>query len=125
MFTLAYQEMTSQLPGPFTGNELSTLALGISAIKVFKDIPGELVDMRSFWTHSVAVGVLAKHLGKKFPEISGERLFVSGLLHDIGRLVMFRRLPAISTEAIIYAHSNAMAFSEKGSLIAPPLSSTA
>ena len=168
-------------------NELSTLALGISAINVFRDIPGELVDMRSFWTHSVAVGVLAKHLGNRFPEISGEGLFVAGLLHDIGRLVMFRRLPVISTEAIIYAQSNllplveaerdllgfdhagigaelvkkwklprhiadslgghhredcfnspmtalvhladfmaiAMAFSEKGSLIAPPLSPTA
>jgi len=87
-------------------NELSTLALGISAISAFKDIPGELVDMRSFWTHSVAVGVLSRHLGRDFPEISGERLFVAGLLHDIGRLVMFRRLPAISTEAIIYAQSN-------------------
>lgn len=168
-------------------NELSTLALGISAINAFKDIPDELVDMRSFWTHSVAVGVLAKHLGNNFPEISGERLFVAGLLHDIGRLVMFRRLPAISMETIIYAQSNllplveaerdllgfdharvgialakawklpqylahplgghhredclgspttaivhladfmaiAMAFSEKGSLIAPPLSPTA
>ncbi|MBU4191273.1 MAG: HDOD domain-containing protein, partial [Proteobacteria bacterium] len=29
--------------------ELSTLALGISAINYFKDIPHELVDMRTFW----------------------------------------------------------------------------
>ncbi len=87
-------------------NELSTLALGISAINAFRDIPRELVDMRSVWAHCVAVGVLARHLGKNFPELSREGLFVCGLLHDIGRLVMFRRLPAISTEAIIYAQSN-------------------
>ncbi len=87
-------------------NELTTLALGVSAINAFRDIPEELIDMRAFWSHSVATGILAKHLGSQLAGVSAERLFVAGLLHDIGRLVMFRRLPAISAETIIYAQSN-------------------
>ncbi|WP_028573783.1 HDOD domain-containing protein [Desulfonatronovibrio hydrogenovorans] len=87
-------------------DELSTLALGISAISAFQDIPEELIDMKSFWTHSVAVGILARHLGGEIPGLSGERLFVGGLLHDMGRLVLFKKLPAASTEALIYSQTN-------------------
>ena len=73
--------------------QLTTLALGISVIALFKDLPGGLVDMRSFWKHSIACGVIASTLAG--PEAGGEveRLFVAGLLHDMGRLVLYRNLP--------------------------------
>lgn len=73
--------------------QLTTLALGLSVIAVFKDLPEGLVDMRSFWKHSIGCGVLAANL----PGLGGggdmERLFVAGLLHDVGRLVLYRCLP--------------------------------
>lgn len=90
------------------GNEISTLALGVSAMAVFKDIPPELITMRGFWEHSIACGVQAKVLGKAVGKMPSERLFISGMLHDIGRLIMFKKLPHASTEAIYYAKSNAM-----------------
>lgn len=73
--------------------QLTTLALGISVIALFKDLPGGLVDMRSFWKHSIACGVFASTLAD--PQAGGEveRLFVAGLLHDVGRLVLYRNLP--------------------------------
>lgn len=81
-------------------NELSTLALGISAINLFQDIPPNCVNMKSFWEHSVACGVYARMLAfaKKSPH--EERFFVGGLLHDIGRLVLFRRYPQAMTQAL-------------------------
>jgi HD-like signal output (HDOD) protein len=88
------------------GQEISTLALGISAINTFKDIPAELLNMRTFWEHSVAVGVFARALGKAMGHGAGERLFVSGILHDIGRLIMFKKLPHAAVEAIYYAKAN-------------------
>ena len=45
------------------GQEISTLVLGVSAMNAFKDIPPELINMRTFWEHSVAVGVFARLLG--------------------------------------------------------------
>ncbi|MFO7726962.1 MAG: HDOD domain-containing protein [Desulfonatronovibrio sp.] len=81
-------------------DELSTLAMGISAISAFKDIPEELIDMKSFWTHSVAVGILSKRLARGLPDVFPERLFVGGLLHDMGKLIIFKKLAAASAEVI-------------------------
>ena len=88
------------------GQEISTLALGISAINAFKDIPPELINMRTFWEHSVAVGSLAQVIGKRMRHGAGERLFVAGILHDIGRLIIFKKLPHAAVEAIYYAKAN-------------------
>jgi len=88
------------------GQEISTLALGISAINAFKDIPTELINMRTFWEHSVAVGALAQVLGKAIRHGAAERLFVAGILHDIGRLIIFKKLPHAAVETIYYARAN-------------------
>lgn len=76
--------------------ELGTLAVGISAIEAFKGIPIELTNMRVFWQHSIACGIFARLMGTHIDDVSTERLFVSGLLHDIGRLVIFRNMPEVS-----------------------------
>ncbi|PLX70604.1 MAG: phosphohydrolase [Denitrovibrio sp.] len=73
--------------------ELATLAVGVSAIEAFKGIPAELTNMKLFLRHSIACGVFARLLGTYLDGVSTERLFVSGLLHDVGRLVIFRSLP--------------------------------
>jgi HD-like signal output (HDOD) protein len=88
------------------GQEISTLALGISAMNAFKDIPPELINMRTFWEHSVAVGVFARLLGAATGANAGERLFVAGILHDIGRLIIFKKLPHAAVEAIYYSKAN-------------------
>jgi HD-like signal output (HDOD) protein len=88
------------------GQEISTLALGISAMNAFKDIPPELINMRTFWEHSVAVGVFARLLGAAVGASAGERLFVAGILHDIGRLIIFKKLPHAAVEAIYYSKAN-------------------
>lgn len=88
------------------GNEISMLALGISAINAFKDIPPELMNMKDFWLHSVGCGVCAKRLGEAVGGLSGERLFVAGMLHDIGRLILFKKLPHASAESVYYAQAN-------------------
>lgn len=90
------------------GKELSTLALGISAINYFKDIPPELIDMRTFWRHSLACGIFAKILAGTQTGLSSERFFIGGLLHDVGRLILFKKLPYASTEAMLFARENSI-----------------
>jgi putative nucleotidyltransferase with HDIG domain len=80
--------------------ELSTLALGITAVQYFNNIPPEFVDMKNFWTHSVACGVYARLLASEKVGVSEERLFVAGLLHDLGKLVIFRQIPFSAREAM-------------------------
>jgi putative nucleotidyltransferase with HDIG domain len=81
-------------------NQLSTLAMGVSVLPLFKDIPAECIDMRLFWRHSVGVGLVAKLLAVRLGDPSPERFFVAGLLHDIGRLVLYKHAPALAGEAL-------------------------
>lgn len=82
------------------GKELSTLALGISVIRFFKDIPPHLINMKNFWLHAVASGVFARIMAHRKVEFSEEEFFIGGLLHDIGRLVLFSAFPATAAYTI-------------------------
>lgn len=86
--------------------ELSNLALGITAINFFKDIPPELMDMKTFWRHSLSCGVFARLLAARIPGLPPDRFFTAGLLHDAGRLVIFKNLPYASVEALLFARNN-------------------
>lgn len=71
--------------------QIRDLALATSVITAFKDVPRDLVDMLGFWSHSLACGVAARVLAKHLREYNVERYFVAGLIHDVGRLVMYLR----------------------------------
>lgn len=73
--------------------ELARLALGVAVVDRFKDVPTCCLTMRQVWEHAVGCGVLARVLVAHVGGISQEELFVAGLLHDLGRLVLLRRLP--------------------------------
>jgi HD-like signal output (HDOD) protein len=73
--------------------EISTLALGVLAIRFFRDIPQNLINMKDFWAHSIACGLFASILAQHKIGFSEEKFFIAGLLHDLGRLVMAMGLP--------------------------------
>lgn len=85
--------------------EISTLALGISTINYFQNIPPELMDMKTFWRHSLRCAVFAKLLATK-SKLPSDRFFTAGLLHDVGRLVIFKNMPYASVEALLYSRSD-------------------
>ncbi|MFZ5570531.1 MAG: HDOD domain-containing protein [Thermodesulfobacteriota bacterium] len=84
-------------------NDLYALCLGTSVVNAFRTIPIELVDMPSFWKHSIACGIIARVIAenKGFP--NRERFFVAGLLHDLGRLILYRHLADHAQAALHFA----------------------
>ncbi len=90
--------------------QLTTLALGISVVSLFRDLPPGLVEVKAVWKHSVACGLAASALaGCAARGRDGmERLFVAGLLHDVGRLVLYRNLPRPSGRALRLARRKNM-----------------
>ncbi|MGD8525681.1 MAG: HDOD domain-containing protein [Thioalkalispiraceae bacterium] len=80
--------------------ELRGLVLAASAIETFSKIPTDILNMVRFWRHSVYCGVVAQLLAERCNVLHSERLFVAGLLHDIGKLVICNRLPAQARQAI-------------------------
>ena len=87
-------------------SELLNLTLGITVIKQFQNVPSDLLNMDSFWRHSIRCGlfsrILAGHLGEKDPD----KYFIGGLLHDIGRLVLLDRMASQYSGAIAKARQD-------------------
>jgi len=50
-------------------------------------------DRTRFWRHSLEVAIAARSIGEKAGRKNLEELFVSGLLHDIGLLIMEQSFP--------------------------------
>ncbi len=73
--------------------ELRGLVLAASAVETFSKIPTEVLNRVHFWRHSVYCGVVAQLIAEECKVLHSERLFVAGLLHDIGKLIIAHRLP--------------------------------
>ncbi len=73
--------------------EIAGLALGLSVFSTFDKIPKGLLDMFSFLKHSVACGLLTRILASHKGISQTEQFFVSGLLHDLGRLIIYCNFP--------------------------------
>ncbi len=95
--------------------ELYSLAISVSAIRAFSKIPVEIINMDTFWRHSLFCGIIARQLGKRCGILHPERLFVAGLLHDIGMLVPFARAPEKARELLLIAEGDeqALAYAER------------
>jgi HD-like signal output (HDOD) protein len=72
---------------------LRNLVLATSVTQVFTHIPEEFVDMTSFWDNSITSGVAAQLLARLAHLRDTESLFLTGLLHGVGRLVFYMRRP--------------------------------
>ncbi|MES9991291.1 MAG: HDOD domain-containing protein [Candidatus Thiodiazotropha sp.] len=74
-------------------HELQNLVLATTAVRSFGGIPENLVNMDDYWRHAVTTGVMSQMLAGYSNALHSERLFVAGMLHDVGRLVIYLTLP--------------------------------
>jgi len=81
-------------------SELMILVLATSTVTTFKDVPGHSFNMAGFWRRSVYTGVLAKLIARRCNILHPERLFISGLLHDIGMLVLVYSQPELANQIL-------------------------
>lgn len=86
--------------------ELHNMVLAISAVRTFRNLPSKLVSMDVFWRHAIYTGLLARLLGKHCGVLHPERLFIAGLLHDVGSLVLYRCLPDVAGELLLTAQGD-------------------
>lgn len=84
-------------------NQVMELALASSVLRAFEGIPKDRVDMDNFWRHSIGTAIAARSIALRRRMPAAERFFVAGLLHDVGRLVLFLEEP----EAMAMAFSAA------------------
>lgn len=86
--------------------ELQILILGTQVIERFGHLPGGTLSLRDFWRTSLRCALIARALGEShYPPPSADVAFICGLLHEVGLLVLYRRLPEWARRAAL--HSNA------------------
>ncbi|MEX0730406.1 MAG: HDOD domain-containing protein [Aquisalimonadaceae bacterium] len=90
-------------PSPLATLPLASTVLGrqaildllraLAAAQALNGLRPETLDIGVFWQHAVVTGLLARHLGRLRGLRSTETLFLAGLLHDVGKLVIHEQLP--------------------------------
>ncbi len=67
------------------------MGLSLSVFDAFKNI-GSITnfDINRYWEHSVAVGVAARFLARRYGVAEPGEMFVAGLLHDIGKMILLQ-----------------------------------
>jgi len=81
--------------------QIHDLVLATTVTAAFSGIPTELISMQYFWSNSIRCGLLCRCLAQECNVLDSERLFVEGLLHDIGHLIMYQSLPEASAAALL------------------------
>lgn len=73
--------------------EIRNLVLAKAVFNSFKNLKkGSKFDIRKFWEHSFICGIAAKIIATELKR-PGNEFFVAGLIHDIGKLVIFMAMP--------------------------------
>lgn len=75
------------------GREVRNILIGVTMMDAFDDASTAPITRGNFWDHSARVAAMSKKLSEHYTlRFQGED-FIAGLLHDIGKLVLYRQLP--------------------------------
>lgn len=67
---------------------VKSLILAMSLSEIFPSDENTAFDRRSFWIHSQGTAFMAKAIAKHIGSPKHEEMFVAGLLHDIGKIIL-------------------------------------
>lgn len=74
-------------------NTIKSLALTVSVYKFFKKDSGGEFDIKGLWDHCLGCAVAARVLISEANPKLEEQAFVSGILHDVGKIAIAQYLP--------------------------------
>jgi HD-like signal output (HDOD) protein len=67
--------------------EVKSILMGFSIYKFFPEEKNNGFDRTRFWQHSIICSQVAKYLARHFKVPRDDTLFLSGLIHDVGKIV--------------------------------------
>lgn len=87
--------------------ELQNLVFSSVIIDRFSDLPGNVMSMHDFWARNLRCALIARELDKMTGKNYANIVFLCGLIHNIGQLVLFRRIPLLAREVYLLMQSQA------------------
>lgn len=96
--------------------EVKNLVFSLSMVDMFKKRKNvSFFNIVDFWKHSIAVGVITRLLGKKLGVKKLDNYFISGIIHDIGKLyfVYYRQEEYAEAISKMIANNNSILQAEQ------------
>ena len=91
--------------------EVRSILLAFSIHNFFSDHRDGHFDRTRFWKHSVVCSQIAKYLARYFNVVRDETIFLSGLIHDMGKVVFDQYFHEDFLKIIEQVSSNGESFS--------------
>jgi len=82
--------------------QVYNLVVAYGAAEAFQQTPTQVIDLERFWEMSIHCALIAKYLGMRLGVKQSEPLYLSGLLHNIGELVVVQTKPEIAGLCALY-----------------------
>ena len=84
---------------------IKALVLGVGVFSEMKSPAGKAFNVNELWSHSMAAAAFAKAIALHESEDKEmiDNAFISGLLHDVGKLLLFSRMPEEYEQAVVEA----------------------
>ena len=101
-------DTVSRAVGMLGTQQVHDLALAASIAETFEGVSSEVMDMHHFWRSSVYCATAARLLASRCDIRDSERLFLAGLLRDIGHLIMFQSIPDVTQLALTQARQQCL-----------------
>lgn len=89
---------------------VKTLVLGVGVFSELKTKPSDIFAVGALWSHSMETAALAKHIAmaesndKQFIDT----VFIAGMMHDVGKLLLFSTLHDAYLQAVAMAREHNM-----------------
>lgn len=80
--------------------QVHDLVLATVVVDSFSGFSNDSFNIYDFWFNSVYCAVSARLLAYNCEDLDTERPFIAGLLHGIGHLVMYQKIPELSQSSI-------------------------
>lgn len=82
--------------------DIRNMVLVTSVVNSMSSLVDDGIDIFVFWQHSIRCGIAVRLLAKKYTEMDPELLFLCGLLHDLGQLLIYKKEPELSATVSWY-----------------------
>ncbi|NEX21369.1 HDOD domain-containing protein [Thiorhodococcus mannitoliphagus] len=99
----------SQAIGLIGYRALRELVIATCTVDMFKGLSRQQVDMERFWLHGIACAIAVRHLAGHCGPHDGERLFLAGLLHSLGKLIFFTQCADAYAEVLRLVEQDGLA----------------